>query len=318
MMGAGGPPAEWIAGLLEAGYTLTCSSADASGDGLPVVILADTPTCRAVLAGMAQRGGRWLAWNRNDSASLTMRAYEHGASAVLPAAASVQTLLGWLHREQQSSPVVQRLRYQRGQTVRLPAHTLVTIEQGIIAQTLLGSDGSEVLLGLYGADMALTDHPDDKCGLLLVAHTDVVLTLSPWAQAPAPATLERLRARTLLMEAWAAAVARSSVEQQLLGILGVLAEQFGHATADGVCIDVRLTHAQLAAAIGATRPTVTRALGALRDRRAIWLIGPPVSERWCIGTALVPHQHLSIPSPTPQTDRGMLPTPAGQRESHRA
>jgi hypothetical protein len=97
-----------------------------------------------------------------------------------------------------------------------------------------------------------------------------------------PQTAGRLRVRVQLMEAWSAMQARPHLGARILGLLNLLAEQFGRRHADGMLVDVRLTHAQIAAAIGATRSTVTRLLSDLRDRVALSVISDGDRERFCL------------------------------------
>jgi len=116
-----------------------------------------------------------------------------------------------------------------------------------------------------------------------MAHTDVIATARVWhAIAGDPTLSERLRMRIQLMEAWAAMQARPHLDERLLGLLGLLAEQFGVAQGEGLLVDIRLTHAQLASAVGATRSTVTRILGDLRMRGKLTTIGDGERERFCV------------------------------------
>ncbi|MBS1870528.1 MAG: Crp/Fnr family transcriptional regulator [Actinobacteria bacterium] len=69
------------------------------------------------------------------------------------------------------------------------------------------------------------------------------------------------------------------VDTRLLAFFWHLADRFGKVTADGVLIPLGLTHRQLALLVGAQRPSVTSALGALaerdllrRDERGQWLL----------------------------------------------
>ena len=69
------------------------------------------------------------------------------------------------------------------------------------------------------------------------------------------------------------------VDTRLLAFFWHLADRFGKVTADGVMIPLALTHRQLALLVGAQRPSVTSALGALaerdllrRDERGNWLL----------------------------------------------
>ncbi len=69
------------------------------------------------------------------------------------------------------------------------------------------------------------------------------------------------------------------VDTRLLAFFWHLADRFGKVTAEGVLIPLQLTHRQLALLVGAQRPSVTSALGALaereqlrRDERGNWLL----------------------------------------------
>jgi len=115
------------------------------------------------------------------------------------------------------------------------------------------------------------------------AHTDLTLALQPWREASQGADFAgRLRSRLWQMEAWAAMQARQHLPDRLLGILALLAEQFGQPQTDGVLIDVRITHAQLATAIGANRTTITRLISELRRRKLIKTVGHGHEERFCL------------------------------------
>ncbi len=77
----------------------------------------------------------------------------------------------------------------------------------------------------------------------VVAHTPAVISVEDWEQAAArPDFPEKLRARLQRMEAWAAMQARPYLDQRILGILSLLAEQFGVPHPAGTRIELRLTH----------------------------------------------------------------------------
>jgi CRP/FNR family cyclic AMP-dependent transcriptional regulator len=73
---------------------------------------------------------------------------------------------------------------------------------------------------------------------------------------------ERRVARVMAMQSLAHL---SRVQDRLLGILWLLAERWGRVGADGVVLALPLTHRALGQLVGAKRPTVTGALGALED-----------------------------------------------------
>ena len=74
------------------------------------------------------------------------------------------------------------------------------------------------------------------------------------------------------------------VEDRLLALFWLLAEQWGRVTPGGTVLPLALTHETLGALVGARRPTVTLALGELSDRGAVlrqgraWLLVEPLSR----------------------------------------
>jgi CRP-like cAMP-binding protein len=76
--------------------------------------------------------------------------------------------------------------------------------------------------------------------------------------------------------------ARPHLDQRVLGILSLLSEQFGMTTPEGQIVDVRITHTQLATAVGATRATITRTLGDLRHQNKLSIINTADGERFCL------------------------------------
>ncbi|HEX2224098.1 MAG TPA: Crp/Fnr family transcriptional regulator [Thermoanaerobaculia bacterium] len=236
----------------------------------------------------------WIACGAGTDTASATAAYRAGALAVLPDDAppdlvesTVARLLATLNPLREApravSPPRWQRRYRSGERILLdPEHALET-QEGVIALTVLHEDGTEVLLGLYGPGQVLAGHPEDHCCIQLCAHTDAVIRVLPWTEAVArPGFADRLRDRLRLMEAWAAMQARPQIEQRLFGILSILAEQFGRATQRGTLIEVKVTHAQLASAVGATRTTVTRLLGRLRRRGLLSSVASSSGERFCL------------------------------------
>ena len=58
----------------------------------------------------------------------------------------------------------------------------------------------------------------------------------------------------------------NGVERRLLALLWHLAERWGRMTPDGIAVALALSHRELAQLVGARRPTVSSALGQLRER----------------------------------------------------
>ena len=160
---------------------------------------------------------------------------------------------------------------------------MLDVQRGIIAQTMVHQDGAEVLLGLFGPQNMVVPHPEDTCYIQLVAHTDVIVRIRPWqVMNTEPDFVDRLRCRLQQMEAWAAMQARPHLDQRVLGILSLLAEQFGEPDENGELVNVRITHMQLASAVGTTRATVTRTLGDLKTQGRLLIVTTTDGERFCL------------------------------------
>jgi CRP-like cAMP-binding protein len=57
---------------------------------------------------------------------------------------------------------------------------------------------------------------------------------------------------------------KNQIEERLLRFLAFLAREFGKESPEGIRVDIRLTHQQIANIVGTTRTTVTRLLGGLK------------------------------------------------------
>lgn len=214
----------------------------------------------------------WLAWDQTGDLQMISKAYQAGARAVFPKETSMNVILETIQRtmgellesRKDTKPRTQRT-YRRGELILLEADAVLHVEDGILATTMIHQDGVEVLLGLSGKGQIVVAHPDDNCHIQIIAHTEAKVKIEPWDVAAEQTDfLAKLRARLQQMEGWAAMQARPSLQQRVLGLLGLLSEQFGIAAKQGVLIDVRMTHGQLAAALGATRTSITRVLSELR------------------------------------------------------
>ncbi|HEY2295218.1 MAG TPA: Crp/Fnr family transcriptional regulator [Thermoanaerobaculia bacterium] len=174
-------------------------------------------------------------------------------------------------------------RYKAGERIVLGAESVLEVISGAVALTVLHEDGAEVLLGLLGPGEVLAGHPKETSCLQIYALAETVVWVQPWSKAVLqPGFADRLRDRLRSLEAWAAMQARPSLERRLLGLLSLLAGQFGRPTSEGVRIEVGITHHQLALAVGATRSTVTRLLGRLRRRGLLIAVRHGRGERYCL------------------------------------
>jgi hypothetical protein len=104
-----------------------------------------------------------LLWNQSEDAEITVAAYAAGISTVLPAQATqslvlarVRQMLAVPHRTASSQrPMALHRTYAQGDPIVMPADTVMLVKAGIVAQTVIHEDGSEVLLSLYGPGQLL-------------------------------------------------------------------------------------------------------------------------------------------------------------------
>ena len=216
-----------------------------------------------------QKNG-WFAYIKKDDPGLTISAYEAGAKTVFPINSSASLIVKVLN-QQNSTPdnknksgTVRKVK--KGEPIFLEPNDVLLVHNGILATTMIHGDGAQVLLGLTGKGQVLISHPDDECFIQTIAHTDSEMSIYPWEMATTiPHFNEKLKKRLQQMEAWSAMQARPYLDQRVLGILSILAEQFGLQLQEGVQINIKITHAQLASAVGATRTTITRIMGELKS-----------------------------------------------------
>jgi len=236
----------------------------------------------------------WVGWNLEDDPALAISAYQAGAHAVFPANMPVDRLRELIARGPGNNtgkccsrsragvrPHERTLR--KGDRLILPRESTIEIVSGVLAQYVHQQNGDQVLLGLSGYGQLLLAHPQDDCGIEIVAHTPAQVTVESWHNLqPTRALMSKLAARIQQVEAWSAVQARPYLDQRILGLLSLLAESFGKPHPEGTLIDVRLTHTMLASAIGANRTTVTRLLGDLNRTSEIAVILDAGEGRFCL------------------------------------
>lgn len=283
-----------------------------SAPKLVVVEAADTDELTELASTVRDTDLPWLALcgePAKDSAAildaheLTSAAYRAGAFAVLPAGFDTELVVQTVEQAMASlspgSPKaaegLQRRRFHAGDSISLRVGEMLKVQEGIIAQEAWHDDGAESLIGLWGPGCLLLGHPQDACCLSFRAHTEVVVETGRLTNTGD--VLERLSEQVQRLEAWSSVQSRQNMEKRLLGVLALLAEQFGDEHGDGTVINVRVTHAQLAAAIGATRATVTRLLGPLRRRGQISTVHSTQGELYCLpqsGGSACSHKPLAF------------------------
>lgn len=183
------------------------------------------------------------------------------------------------------------------QDQRSGAYALMLLEGTLSRSVTIGSRRSVELLG---PGDVLRPWVEDGAALLpatvewrarALATVAVLPEQFPRETAPCPRVMHVIADRMIMRSRWLAvdlAIGhRVGTEERLLLTFWHLGERWGRVTPDGVRVELELTHGTLADIIGARRPSVSTALGALGKRQLVeplgedgWLLrGPPPDPR---------------------------------------
>ncbi len=173
-------------------------------------------------------------------------------------------MLEQLYRERTLTPHV------AGKTLPLRLNEILIVCRGIVQLTTIQQDGSETLLGLAGPSMPIGLPLTVVDPYWAMALTDVDVLPLPMAEVESSPILMAGICRHLMLrlqqsEAWLAIAGKRLVADRLRQLLLLVAQEFGQVEPCGVRVPVRLTHHQLATAIGTTRVTVTRLLKEFKE-----------------------------------------------------
>lgn len=164
---------------------------------------------------------------------------------------------------------------------------------GRLALSVLLSQGAERTIGMLETgdvvvrplDGLIAPEPRVRCFAIEASELHLVDRgrMEAWLSDPVlAANLVRVLSAQIADRELAVAIAlEPRVERRLLLKLRQLAERWGRVTPDGIRLDLRLTHQELANMVGAVRESVTLALGRLADsgeievRRRELIIRPP-------------------------------------------
>lgn len=161
--------------------------------------------------------------------------------------------------------------YRSGQIIRMLPDEIYVVCRGVVQLGTLYDTGDEALLGLacpsmpFGLPLALI-RPYQAIALTDVDLMRLKITEVEQSQMLAQGIFRQLTRRLQQTEAVLAVVGYRRVEERLRHLLLLLVQEVGQPVADGTRLSVRLTHQQLANAIGTTRVTVTRLLSQLQEQ----------------------------------------------------
>ncbi len=164
--------------------------------------------------------------------------------------------------------------YDRGEEIPMASQGVWQVYRGITQLSQITNQGEEILLGWA--------QPSTFFGLWLThmesyqakALSEVYLRWYPLTEIEASPELAqqvlgKVVQRIRQTEALLAIAGIKRVEDRLQKLLNLLKQEMGEPTDQGTRLRVRLTHQNLASAIGTTRVTITRLLGEFQRQELI-------------------------------------------------
>jgi len=170
-----------------------------------------------------------------------------------------------------------------------PGQTLYIIESGKVRMFLLSESGQEISLNIHGpgesfGELALLDGLPRSLGavtmdrtVVLTLHRDHFLRHLRSQPLTAMSIIEMLSRRLRYTTDYAGNLAFLDVYGRVAARLLELAGLYGVPSAEGLEIDLRMTQAELASCVAATREFVNKVLGAYRDQGLIRIDGQRVT-----------------------------------------
>ncbi|MDC0269774.1 Crp/Fnr family transcriptional regulator [Synechococcus sp. AH-551-N23] len=151
----------------------------------------------------------------------------------------------------------------------LPDHIWIVV-RGIMKLSCLNEQGDDVLLAIAGPNEPFGEpltHLDlfeattlDHCDLLGLSIQDVNTT--PHLSNN---LMKAMMHRTRQSEALIALLGLRGVENRVKSFLELMAEDYGQPCDQGLKLNLRLTHQEIASAVSTTRVTITKVLGQLKE-----------------------------------------------------
>jgi CRP-like cAMP-binding protein len=157
-----------------------------------------------------------------------------------------------------------------GSTVPLLKKSVWLVVRGMVKLSAISMQGDELLLGLAGANEPFGDPLTNVQAYEARSMMDsdlLCISCEELAESPhlAIAVLQGMAARYRQSEAMLALLGLRRIEERVRGFLELLANDYGIPCDQGLRLNVKLTHQDLASALSTTRVTVTRVLGSLRE-----------------------------------------------------
>jgi len=168
--------------------------------------------------------------------------------------------------------------YQRRDLVHLAAGSRVPllrqhiwlVSRGMVKLSCITEQGEDLVLGLAGPDEPFGEPLTNIDLYEAITLCDCDLLCIPLDEVDATphlaVTLVRAMAsRMRQSEALISLLGLRRIEDRVRGFLELLAQDYGQPCEQGLRLNLRLTHQDIASALSTTRVTVTRVLGLLRE-----------------------------------------------------
>ncbi|AKN60561.1 transcriptional regulator [Synechococcus sp. WH 8020] len=162
------------------------------------------------------------------------------------------------------------IHFDSGAKVPLLSDHLWIVVRGIVKLSCLNEQGEDILIGLAGANEPFGEpltHLNlyeattlDHCDLLGLSMQDVKTNPDL-----SNSLMKAMMRRTRQSESLIALLGLRGVENRVKSFLELLAEDYGHPCEQGLKLNLRLTHQEIAGAVSTTRVTVTKVLGQLKE-----------------------------------------------------
>ena len=176
--------------------------------------------------------------------------------------------------------------YEKRSLVHLPAGSRVPllkksvwlVVRGMVKLSAISVQGDELLLGLAGPNEPFGDPLSnvEVYEATTLCESDLLcLTCDEIAASPhlAMALLQGMGVRYRQSEAMLGLLGLRRIEDRVRGFLELLANDYGQPCDQGLRLNIKLTHQELASALSTTRITVTRVLGSLKNEGWLQLDG---------------------------------------------
>lgn len=153
------------------------------------------------------------------------------------------------------------------QLIPMPFNGLLRIERGTVRTMTWSEQGTPITLGYWGVGDVLGHSLSGVQPYQIESKTHVEISYIP--QNLCDRSLDEVFRHLQQTQEFFCIVRSECLRDRLLQLLAWLAKKFGREVAQGVLIDLRLTHQEISEAMGITRITVTRLMCRLEEEGII-------------------------------------------------